>query len=336
MIFSFNGGDSVRSWNSWSLQPYYDLFQQSELWESVSVTLIVAFISTFVAVIIGTFASLGLSKTKKITRNITLGITNIPLVNADIVTAVSLMLLFMAFGFSFGLGTLIFSHISFNIPYVIITVLPKIRSINMSQLEASQDLGATPWYTLRKIVLPTIKPAIIAGAAIAFAMSFDDFLISYFTGGNTSNVSTFIYSLKRIKPYINAFSTIIILLIAVLIISWNTYILCKKQIKQRNEKIDKGIYHDKKIIKTEKLLTKYYLQLNGFNYKKVKSKGRKRKSLYSDGNFEIVTEQDIIKIQDYIKNHPKLINQISKLEAKLEMESIWIEHIKNKIKKRKS
>ncbi|WP_338986308.1 extracellular solute-binding protein [Spiroplasma endosymbiont of Thecophora atra] len=335
MIFSFNGGDSVRSWNSWSLQPYYDLFQQSELWESVSVTLIVAFISTFVAVIIGTFAALGLSKTKKITRNITLGITNIPLVNADIVTAVSLMLLFMAFGFSFGLGTLIFAHISFNIPYVIITVLPKIRSINMSQLEASQDLGATPWYTLRKIVLPTIKPAIIAGAAIAFAMSFDEFLISYFTGGNTSNVSTFIYSLKRIKPYINAFSTIIILLIAVLIISWNTYILCKKQIKQRNEKIDKGIYHDKKIIKTEKLLTKYYLQLNGFNYKKVKSKGRKRKSLYSDGNFEIVTEQDIIKIQDYIKNHPKLINQISKLEAKLEMESIWIEHIKNKIKKKK-
>ncbi|WP_338976172.1 extracellular solute-binding protein [Spiroplasma endosymbiont of Monopis laevigella] len=335
MIFSFNGGDSVRSWNSWSLQPYYDLFQQSELWESVSVTLIVAFISTFVAVIIGTFAALGLSKTKKITRNITLGITNIPLVNADIVTAVSLMLLFMAFGFSFGLGTLIFAHISFNIPYVIITVLPKIRSINMSQLEASQDLGATPWYTLRKIVLPTIKPAIIAGAAIAFAMSFDDFLISYFTGGNTSNVSTFIYSLKRIKPYINAFSTIIILLIAVLIISWNTYILCKKQIKQRNEKIDKGIYHDKKIIKTEKLLTKYYLQLNGFNYKKVKSKGRKLKSLYSDGNFEIVTEQDIIKIQDYIKNHPKLINQISKLEAKLEMESIWIEHIKNKIKKKK-
>ncbi|WP_339042994.1 extracellular solute-binding protein [Spiroplasma endosymbiont of Apeira syringaria] len=335
MIFSFNGGDSVRSWNSWSLQPYYDLFQQSELWESVSVTLIVAFISTFVAVIIGTFAALGLSKTKKITRNITLGITNIPLVNADIVTAVSLMLLFMAFGFSFGLGTLIFAHISFNIPYVIITVLPKIRSINMSQLEASQDLGATPWYTLRKIVLPTIKPAIIAGAAIAFAMSFDDFLISYFTGGNTSNVSTFIYSLKRIKPYINAFSTIIILLIAVLIISWNTYILCKKQIKQRNEKIDKGIYHDKKIIKTEKLLTKYYLQLNGFNYKKVKSKGRKRKSLYSDGNFEIVTEQDIIKIQDYIKNHLKLINQISKLEAKLEMESIWIEHIKNKIKKKK-
>lgn len=335
MIFSFNGGDSVRSWNSWSLQPYYDLFQQSELWESVSVTLIVAFISTFVGVIIGTFAALGLSKTKKITRNITLGITNIPLVNADIVTAVSLMLLFMAFGFSFGLGTLIFAHISFNIPYVIITVLPKIRSINMSQLEASQDLGATPWYTLRKIVLPTIKPAIIAGAAIAFAMSFDDFLISYFTGGNTSNVSTFIYSLKRIKPYINAFSTIIILLIAVLIISWNTYVLCKKQIKQRNEKIDKGIYHDKKIIKTEKLLTKYYLQLNSFNYKKVKSKGRKRKSLYSDGNFEIVTEQDIIKIQDYIKNHLKLINQISKLEAKLEMESIWIEHIKNKIKKKK-
>lgn len=335
MLFSFNGGDSVRSWNYWSLKAYSDLFQQSELWESVSVTLIVAFISTFVAVIIGTFAALGLSKTKKITRNMTLGITNIPLVNADIVTAVSLMLLFMAFGFSFGIGTLILAHISFNIPYVIITVLPKIRSINMSQLEASQDLGATPWYTLRKIVLPTIKPAIIAGAAIAFAMSFDDFLISYFTGGNKSNVSTFIYSLKRIKPYINAFSTIIISLIAIMIISWNTYIIFKKQIKQRNEKIAKGIYHDKKIIKTEKLLTKYYLQLNSFNFKKTKSRGRKRKSLYNDNNFEIVTEEDIFKAQEYIKNHPKLITQISKLEAKLEMESIWVQHIKNKIKKKK-
>lgn len=335
MLFSFNGGDSVRNWNYWSLQAYRHLFQQNELWESVSVTLIVAFISTFVAVIIGTFAALGLSKTKKITRNLTLGITNIPLVNADIVTAVSLMLLFMAFGFSFGIMTLILAHISFNIPYVIITVLPKIRSINMAQLEASQDLGATPWYTLRKIVLPTIKPAIIAGAAIAFAMSFDDFLISYFTGGNTSNVSTFIYSLKRIKPYVNAFSTIIILLIAITIISWNSYVLCKKQIKQRNENIAKGIYHDKKIIKTEKLLTKYYLQLNSFNYKKVKSKIRKQKSLYSDGNFEIVTNEDINKIQEYIKNHSKLINQISKLEAKLEIESIWIQHIKNKIKKKK-
>lgn len=335
ILFSFNGGDSVRNWNYWSLQAYRDLFQKNELWESVSITLIVAFISTFVAVIIGTFAALGLSKTKKITRNLTLGITNIPLVNADIVTAVSLMLLFMAFGFSFGIGTLILAHISFNIPYVIITVLPKIRSINMAQLEASQDLGATPWYTLRKVVLPTIKPAIIAGAAIAFAMSFDDFLISYFTGGNTSNVSTFIYSLKRIKPYINAFSTIIILLIAILIISWNTYVLCKKQLKQRNENIAKGIYHDKKNIKTEKLLTKYYLQLNNFNFKKVKSKASKQKSLYNDGNFEIGTAEDIIKIQANIKNHPKLIIQIAKLEAKLEMESIWIQHIKNKIKKKK-
>lgn len=334
MLFSFNGGNSVRSWNYWSWEGYRDLFQQNELWEAVSVTLIVAFISTFVAVIIGTFAALGLSKTKKITRNLTLGITNIPLINADIVTAVSLMLLFMALGFSFGLGTLILAHISFNIPYVIITVLPKIRSINMAELEASQDLGATPWYTLRKIVLPTIKPAIIAGAAIAFAMSFDDFLISYFTGGNTSNVSTFIYSLKRIKPYINAFSTIIILLIAIIIISWNSYIVIKKQIKQRNEKIAKGIYHDKKIIKTEKLLTKYYLQLNSFNLKKIKGKNKEQKSPY-DNNFEIVTAQDIIKTEAYIKNHPKLIAQISKLEAKLEMESIWIQHIKNKIKKQK-
>ncbi|WP_308150100.1 extracellular solute-binding protein [Spiroplasma sp. AdecLV25b] len=333
MAFSFNGGDSVRSWSYFSFDAYGDLFAQSQLWQSVSVTLIVAFISTFVAVIIGTFAALGLSKTRKLTRNLTLGITNIPLVNADIVTAVSLMLLFMALGFSFGLGTLILSHISFNIPYVIITVLPKIRQINVSQLEASQDLGASPWYTLRKIVLPTIKPAIVAGAAIAFAMSFDDFLISYFTGGNTSNVSTFIYSLKRIKPYINAFSTIIIVLITLTIISWNGYVVVKKQIKQRNEKITKSIYHNQKITKNEKLLTKCYLQLNNFNNKKVKLK--KGKSPYRENNFELVTEQDISNAENRIAKNPKLIAQILKLEAKIETEMIWINHIKSKISAKK-
>jgi len=140
------------------------------------------------------------------------------LVNADIVTAVSLMLLFMAFAFNFGIITLILAHISFNIPYVIITVLPKVKSISKEQIEASQDLGASSWYTLRKVVLPTLKPAILAGAAIAFAMSFDDFIISYFTGGNTANLSTYIYSLKRIKPYINAFSTLLIVIIALVII----------------------------------------------------------------------------------------------------------------------
>lgn len=333
MAFSFNGGDSVRNWSYFSFDAYGNLFAQIQLWQSVSVTLIVAFISTFVAVIIGAFAALGLSKTRKLTRNITLGITNIPLVNADIVTAVSLMLLFMALGFSFGLGTLILAHISFNIPYVIITVLPKIRQINVSQLEASQDLGASPWYTLRKIVLPTIKPAIVAGAAIAFAMSFDDFLISYFTGGNASNVSTFIYSLKRIKPYINAFSTIIILLITFIVISWNGYIAIKKQIRQRNENITKGIYHDKKISKNEKTLTKCYLQLNNFNNKKVKSK--RRKSPYNDNNFELVTEQDIINATKRIAKNPKLIAQILKLEAKIKTEIIWISQIKSKINAKK-
>lgn len=333
MLFSFNSGNSVHSWKNWSLDGYTELFNQTELWQSVSVTLIVAFISTFVAVIIGTFAALGLSKTKKITRNLTLGITNIPLVNADIVTAVSLMLLFLAFGFSFGIVTLILAHISFNIPYVIITVLPKIRSINMSQLEASQDLGATPWYTLRKIVFPTIKPAIIAGAAIAFAMSFDDFLISYFTGGNASNVSTFIYSLKVIKPYVNAFSTIIILIIVLMVMSWNGYVVFKKQIKQRNEKIDQGIYYDKRIIKIEKTLTKCYLQLNNFINKKNKTK--KQKTITNNNNFGHISEADIIFCQQQIIKNRKLIAQIKSLEAKIATEWVWIQQIKTKIKKKK-
>jgi len=333
MLFSFNSGDSVRTWDSWSWQAYADLFDQSDLWQSVSVTLIVAFISTFVAVILGTFAALGLSKTKKLTRNLTLGITNIPLVNADIVTAVSLMLLFMALGFNFGMVTLILAHISFNIPYVIITVLPKIRAINISQLEASQDLGATPWYTLRKIVLPTIKPAIITGAAIAFAMSFDDFLISYFTGGNAANVSTFIYSLKRVKPYINAFSTIIIILIAFIIISWNGYIISKKQLRIRNENIAKGTYHDKKINKIEKMLNKYYLQLNNFTRKTTRSK--KQQLPYHDLNFEIIKKEDLKIAQQRINKNPKLVQQIFKLEDKIDRELVWEQQTKAKLKAKK-
>lgn len=327
MVFSFNSGSSVRNIQGWGWDAYADLFHQTALWQSLSVTLLVAFISTFVAVIIGTFAALGLSRTSKLTRNMTLGITNIPLVNADIVTAVSLMLLFMAFAFNFGIVTLILAHISFNIPYVIITVMPKIKTINNEQLEASQDLGASSWYTLRKVVFPTLKPAIIAGAAIAFAMSFDDFIISYFTGGNSANLSTYIYSLKRIKPYINAFSTIIIIIVAIIVISWNAYKVTKKQIRSRNERIMNETYRDKRIIRLEKNINKNYLLLN-----KVKISKRRAKK---EALFRPISEAEefyyINYYENLVKNNKKIVRKINKLEKKLDKEQVWVHQIKKRI-----
>lgn len=327
MIFSFNTGSSVRNIQGWGWDAYAELFKQSALWQSLSVTLLVAFISTFFSVIIGTFAALGLSKTKKLTRNLTLGITNIPLVNADIVTAVSLMLLFMAFGFNFGIVTLILAHISFNIPYVIVTVLPKIKTINNEQLEASQDLGASSWYTLRKVVFPILKPAIISGAAIAFAMSFDDFIISYFTGGNSANLSTYIYSLKRVKPYINAFSTIIITIIAFIVISWNGYKITKKQIRIRNEKIMNETYRDKHIIRLEKNLNKNYLFLNKVKIDKKKTK----KSILFHPISNLEEFYYISYYENLINNNKIVVKKIINLEKKIAKEQIWVQQIKKKI-----
>lgn len=334
MLFSFNNGSSVRNFRSWGIQAYADLFKEAALWQSFSVTLIVALISTIIAVILGTFAALGLSRTNKLTRNMTLTITNIPLVNADIVTAVSLMLLFMAFAFNFGIITLILAHISFNIPYVIITVLPKVKSISKEQIEASQDLGASSWYTLRKVVLPTLKPAILAGAAIAFAMSFDDFIISYFTGGSTANLSTYIYSLKRIKPYINAFSTLLIIIIALVIIGWNGYNIIKKQIYIRNERIINETYRDKRINRLEKNLNKNYLLLN--NVKEIKNTRRKTKKQIS---FNPITEPEefyyIHFFENKIEKNKKIAKKIIHLEIKLNKEQTWVYDVKKKITRKK-
>lgn len=335
IIFSFNSGSSVRNFRGWGIEAYADLFKEAALWQSFSVTLIVALISTIVAVIIGTFAALGISaNSHKITRNMTLTITNIPLVNADIVTAVSLMLLFMAFAFNFGIITLILAHISFNIPYVIITVLPKVKSISQEQIEASQDLGASSWYTLRKVVFPTLKPAILAGAAIAFAMSFDDFIISYFTGGNTANLSTYIYSLKRIKPYINAFSTLLIVIIALVIIGWNGYKIIKKQVYIRNERIINETYRDKRINSLEKNLNKNYLLLN--NVKEIKNPRRKVKKQIS---FHPITELEEFYYIKFFENktekNKKVAKKIIKLETKLNKEQNWVYDVKKKITRKK-
>lgn len=218
VIFSFNENKSLTRWGGFSLQWYEKLFDSQEIMGAVLMTLLIAIISTLISTVIGTFAALSLSKSKKLVRDIVLTANNVPIVNPEIVTAVGLLLLFVSFQMPRGYLTMLLAHIAFSIPYVIITVYPKVRSLDPNLAEAAKDLGATPLQALRLVVFPEIKVAVLAGAAIAFTMSFDDFVISYFTAGSATNISIYLYTLKRgIEPTINALSTIIILVISMIV-----------------------------------------------------------------------------------------------------------------------
>ena len=178
----------------------------------------------------GTITAIGLSKHKPIIRKTVLNVNNFPVLNPEIVTAISFMLLFVAFGVDKGFTTMLIAHITFCTPYVILTVLPKLRRLDPSLADAVMDLGARPVQALTKVILPQIMPAIISGALIAFTMSFDDFVISYFvTGNGVSNISILVYNMaKRIDPSINALSTIIIVIITLTLIVINVIPSLKK------------------------------------------------------------------------------------------------------------
>ncbi|PQP79691.1 spermidine/putrescine ABC transporter permease [Spiroplasma sp. ChiS] len=276
ILFSFNSGESMSIFNGFSDRWYKQLANEQPFLQSIIVSVFTAIIATVVSVIIGTLAAIGLSRARRVTQKMTLSITNIPLINADIITAVSLMMLFIALGANFGMLTLVLAHISFDLPYVIITVLPRLRKVDPKLIEASLDLGAKPSQTLRKIILPILKPAIIAAAAIAFAMSFDDFIISYFTGGDDVNVATFIYTMKRIKPFINAFGTICIAIIGVVIIGWNGWNVYKINYNKFRREMLKGTYKDKDIMRYEKKLALLYHQLNNKKINNEKQKEQLR------------------------------------------------------------
>ena len=199
-------------WNGFTLDWYYTLFQNERMISALYYTLLVAILATLISTFIGTIAAIGIHKmrnNKK--RDLLLNINYLPVLNPDIVTGVSLMTLFVFLNVNFGMTTMLLSHLVFDIPYVILSVLPKLKQLPANIEDAALDLGATPWYALRKIVLPQIKPGIISGALMAFTMSIDDFIISFFnTGNGVSNLSIEIYGMARrgIKPEINALSTI--------------------------------------------------------------------------------------------------------------------------------
>lgn len=224
IVFSFNESKSRGSFTGFTLKWYSMLFNDRQIMRSMYYTLLVAVIASAVSTFLGTLAAIGIHNMNKRQKKILLNITYLPVLNPDIVTAISLMVLFIALNLKLGLFTMIISHITFCLPYVVLSVLPKLKQLNPNTYEAALDLGATPSYALRKVIIPEIMPGIISGALLSFTLSVDDFVISFFTtGSGVSNLSITIYSMARrgIKPEINALSTLLFLTVLILLLLIN-------------------------------------------------------------------------------------------------------------------
>jgi len=245
IVFSFNSSNSRTVWSGFTFDWYGELFRDSFIMNSLSTTLAISIIAALIATVAGTAAAIGLFHMKKSVRGPLMTINNIPLTNADIVTGVSMCLLFVASfsilgnftgwlndvlgtdlptKFNLGFGTLLVAHITFNIPYVILSVNPKLQQLDKNLMDAAMDLGCTPLSAIWKVVVPEIMPGIVNGALMAFTMSIDDFVISYFTAGSTTNtLAMAIYSMtkKRVTPKINAVSTLLFATVLVLLIIVN-------------------------------------------------------------------------------------------------------------------
>ena len=260
IIFSFNAGDSSAVWKGFSLNWYVSLFRNSLIMESLYTTLLVSLLATAIATVAGTFAAIGLYALPRRRRDALLVVNDIPMMNADIVTGVSLCLFFVAFfqgwgafanwfnsvqsvvtlpdKLHLGFTTMLLAHVAFNIPYVILNVAPKLRQMDKNLVDAAQDLGCTWMQAFWKVILPEIKPGIVSGALIAFTMSIDDFVISYFTAGSsTSTLAMRIYSMtkKRITPEVNAVSTLLFLSVLVLLVLNNVREIRQERREARQE-----------------------------------------------------------------------------------------------------
>lgn len=224
IVFSFNNSRSRGSWDGFTLKWYVELFQDRQILSALYYTLVIAVLSSIIATAIGTAAAIGIHNMKKLPRAVVMNLTYLPVLNPDIVTGIALMLLFIFVKLKLGFISLLLAHITFNIPYVILSVLPKLKQLNKHLYEAALDLGASPGYALRKVIIPEIMPGIITGFLLAFTLSLDDFVISFFThGSGISNLSITIYSMARrgINPKINALSTLMFVSVLLLLILVN-------------------------------------------------------------------------------------------------------------------
>ena len=231
IIFSFNSSRSLTNFDGFSLRWYEKMFNDRTMMESVVYTIVIAVLSTIISTVVGTITSIGLSKSRPVLKKTVEQINNFPIMNPEIVTAIGLLMFFSALGVKKGFGTLLLAHVMFCIPYVMLSVTPKLRSLDPNLADAAMDLGATPRQAHTKVIVPQVMPGIISGALIAFTMSFDDFVISYFvTGNGVSNISILVYTMsKRINPSINALSTLVIFIITVVLIIVNIIPILKEK-----------------------------------------------------------------------------------------------------------
>lgn len=224
MVFSFNESKTMGKWTGFTFKWYLELFNNNRLMSALYYTILIALLASVISTIVGTIAAIAISKMGGKLKALILNINYLPVLNPDIVTGIALMSLFIFLKFDFGFTTMLLAHITFDIPYVILSVLPKLKQLPENTLEAAADLGATPIYAIRKVVIPQIKPGIFAGFLMAFTMSIDDFVISFFTTGpGVTNLSIEIYSMARrgIKPEINALSTLMFITVLSLLIIVN-------------------------------------------------------------------------------------------------------------------
>lgn len=224
IIFSFNNSKSRGVWSGFTLKWYIELFKDRQVLKALYNTILIAISSSLISTILGTIAAIGIHYMNGFSKKLILNLNYMPVLNPDIVTAVSLMTLYRFLKIDFGLLTMLLSHIVFSVPYVILSILPKLKQMNKHLPEAAMDLGATPMYALRKVIIPEIMPGIITGGLMAFTLSIDDFVISFFnTGHGVSNLSITIYSMARrgINPVINALSTLMFIGMLILLLIIN-------------------------------------------------------------------------------------------------------------------
>ena len=232
IVLSFNASKTRAKWGGFTFKWYGSLFKNEQIMNALFTTLLLALLSSLIATLIGTAAAIAMNSMKKKSKAYFTAVTNIPMLNADIVTGISLMLIFLALKMTFGFSTVLIAHITFNIPYVILSVLPKLKQTNASVYEAALDLGATPVYAFFKVIFPDILPGVISGFLLSFTMSLDDFIITHFSKGpGLDTLSTKIYTevKKGIKPEMYALSTILFMTVLILIILVNNIPDSKKE-----------------------------------------------------------------------------------------------------------
>ena len=236
IVASFNDSKILGTWKGFTLHWYKDFFENATMMNALRTTIVIALLSSIIATVLGTLACIAINKMKKSTRNIIVGITNIPMLNAEIVTALAFMLLFIGLGVSLSFSTVLIAHVTFCIPYVVLNVLPKVQQLDRNMYEAALDLGATPTQAFFKVTLPEIMPGILSGFLMSFTMSIDDFIITHFTRGSGINtLSTMIYTevRKGIKPEMYALSTLLFVTVFILLFLVNYGPKTKKKTKSR-------------------------------------------------------------------------------------------------------